>query len=152
MIPTILSAYIYQPRFSTHTATKDYKHHYHCGLCGNEIIGKFSKRGVYDHIEKHHWDKLILLIDDNHNNEYTKLVNQYDRLEFQLFQLEVIESSLNGMYKGIKHPRFNAILLQDNKQIIRYQMNKVKQQMLSYDLNHFTFVPIMHYENLTTEV
>jgi hypothetical protein len=121
-------------------------------LCGNEIIHKFSSKGVFDHIAEYHSDKLLLLEEDPHNNEYTKLLNQQDVLEFKLHELEVIESCLNGMYKGIKHPRFKAIHLQDNKQIIRYQMEKINRQLLNYDFNHNTFIPIMEYENLTTEI
>jgi hypothetical protein len=151
-IPVLIRAYIYQPQFGDYTATKNYKHHYCCGLCGNEIARKFGNRAVFEHIEQCHSDKLLLLEEDTDNSEYTKLLNEQDKLEFMLHQLEVIESSLNGMYKGIKHPRFNAILLQDNKQMIKYQMAKIKQQILSYDLNHNTFIPIMEYENLTTEI
>jgi hypothetical protein len=144
-----MTGYIYQDTFGNYKASKNYKHHNKCGLCGNNIEIQYGKEVILEHIKLNHSDKLILLDDEEAiNDEYTNLLNQYDRLEFDLFKLQVIESSLNGSYNGRKHPRYNAIFMRDNQQVLRYQMNKVKQQILSYDLNHNSFVPIMSYENL----
>ena len=144
-----MTGYIYQDTFGIYKDSKNYKHHNRCGLCGNLILVDYGKEIIMSHIRLFHPEKLILLDDEETiNDEYTNLLNQYDRLEFNLFKLQVIESSLNGSYKGRKHPRFNATFMHDNQQVLRYQMNKVKQQILSYDLNHNSFIPIMSYENL----
>jgi hypothetical protein len=148
-----MTGYIYQDTFGIHKGTKNYKHHNCCGLCGNEISLQYGKEIVLEHIKLFHPDKLMLLDDEESiNDKYTNLLNQHDHLEFNLFKLQVIESSFNGSYKGKKHPRFNATFMHDNQQVLKYQMAKIKQQILSYDLNHNTFIPIMEYENLTTEI
>jgi hypothetical protein len=143
------TSYIYQPSFGSHTESKGYKHHEMCGLCGNKIDVQWGKEIILEHIKLHHSDKLLLLEDeDSINDEYTNLLNIQDHLQFQLFKLELIESSLNGMYKGKKHPRFNATFMNDNQQVLKYQLARIKEKILSYDLNHNSFVPIMSYENL----
>jgi hypothetical protein len=148
-ISYIMTGYIYQDSFGIYKGSKNYKHHNKCGLCGNGIELQYGKEIIMSHIKLFHPEKLILLDDEEAiNDEYTSLLNKHDRLEFDLFKLQIIESSLNGAYKGLKHPRYNAIFMRDNQQVLRYQMNKVKQQILSYDLNYNSFIPIMSYENL----
>lgn len=118
-------------------------------MCGNlmqrEFV-EFDKEAVFAHIEDCHPEKMVLLEEDPHNSEYTKLLNEYDKLEFDLFKLQVIESSLNGMYRGERHPRFNATLMADNQNTIRYKMGKVKEKILSYDLNYMSLIPVNTFE------
>lgn len=148
-IPYIMSSYIYQDTFGIYKGSKHYKHHNKCGLCGNEIYVQYGKERVKEHIQTFHPDKLILLeSEESINDEYTKLLDEQDRLKFDMFQLEVIESSLNGKYNGRKHPRYNAIAMYDNMNVLKYKLGKIKEKILSYDLNHNSFVPIMSYENL----
>lgn len=144
-----MSGYIYQQYFGIHKGSKNYKHHDKCGLCGNEIFVQYGKDRVKEHIQTYHAEKMILLeSEEGINDEYTRLLDEQDRLMFDMFQLEVIESSLNGKYNGRKHPRYNAIAMYDNMNVLKYKLAKIKERILSYDLNHNSFVPIMSYENL----
>ena len=144
-----MSAYVYQQYFGVHKSSKNYKHHDKCGLCGNEIFIQYGKDRVKEHIQTFHPEKMILLeTEEGINDEYTRLLDEQDRLTFDMFQLQVIESSFNGSYNGRKHPRYNAIAMYDNMNVLKYKLSKIKERILSYDLNNNSFVPIMSYENL----
>lgn len=142
-----LADYIYPHYFGKHKGTKGYRHHNICGLCGNQMHPTNGKEYVMQHIAEFHSEKLILLNDEGiTNSKFTDLLNIQDQLEFDLFKLEVIESCLNGTYKGWSHPRFHHVRMNDSKQVIQYRLLKIKEDIMEYDFQMNTYIPILDYK------
>jgi hypothetical protein len=142
-----VSDYIYPHYYGNHKSSKGYRHHFKCGLCGNDLLPMNGKEYVMDHIVYFHNEKLQLINHDEVvNNKFNDLLNIQDELEFDLFKLEIIESCLNGSYKGLKHPRFNHVRMNDAKVVINWKLLKAKEDILEYDFQMNTFIPINDYK------
>lgn len=145
-----LCDYVHQHYYEPYRDTKRYRHHNHCGLCGQAIdLKPKQKEYITDHIREFHPEKMMLIEPDPlANNKFNELLNFQDLLEFDLFRLQVIESCLNGAYRGWSHPRYHRVRMQDAITMMKYRLLKINEQILDYDMQFNTHWDSLDYSKV----